>query len=81
MSTDSLHGYDLILACTACGLKKRIRGFPTQAAFLLGAILSSEHIKIFEKGCLRCGVCRFEVMSIPPPPPKPKGPVGWVKAP
>ena len=76
-----LRGYTLMLRCTSCGLKKRILRFPTQAGLLLGAILTSDHIDIFEKGCLRCGVCRFEVMSIPPPPPPPPGPRGWVKRP
>lgn len=74
-----LHGYDLILACTKCGLKKRIREFPSQAGLVLGDILATEHIGIFEKGCLRCGTCRFEVLSAPKPPAKPKGPTGWVK--
>lgn len=76
-----LHGYDLVLACVKCGLKKRITNFPTQAAFQLGTILGPEHIEIYKKGCLRCGVCRFEVMTIPPPPKDPEGPRGWVQKP
>jgi hypothetical protein len=75
------HGYTLMLACTSCGLKKRIRHFPTQAAFQFGDILTSAHIAIYEKGCLRCGVCRFEVLTIPPAPVPSPGPVGWAKRP
>lgn len=74
-------GYTLELACTGCGLKKRIPHYPTQAAFLLGDILTAEHMSIYGRGCLRCGVCRFEVRSAPPPPAAPPGPVGWAKRP
>ena len=74
-----MHGYDLMLACTKCRLKKRIREFPSAAGLILGDILASEHIGIFEKGCLRCGTCRFEVLSAPAPAVLSKGPTGWVK--
>jgi ferredoxin len=74
-----LHGYTLMLACTKCGLKKRIDRFPTQAAFMLGDILTSEHIDIYKKGCLRCGTCRFEVLTAPEPPPPPDPPRGWTR--
>lgn len=70
-------GYDLMLKCTGCGLMKRIPDFPMCGAFALGSVLSAEHHEVWERGCLRCGVCRFTVESIPPPPPKPAGPVGW----
>lgn len=71
-------GYTLMLACTKCGLKKRIPHFPTQAAFAIGDVLTAEHIEIYKKGCLRCGTCRFEVLTAPPPPPPPAPPRGWV---
>lgn len=77
MANRILLGYTLMLACTACGLKKRIAHFPECAAFPLHAILDSQHIEIYKTGCLRCGVCRFSVESVPPPPPPPAGPVGW----
>ncbi len=69
--------YDLMLKCTSCGLKKRVPEYPEAGAFPLGTILDCDNIAIFKKGCLRCGVCRFSVESIPPPPPPPKKPVGW----
>lgn len=75
-----LHGYSLILACTKCGLKKRIRHFPTQAAPALGTILGSEAQAIWEyKGCIRCGTCQFEVLTAPKQPPPPPPPVGWTR--
>lgn len=76
--TASLHGYDLQLACVKCGLEKRIRRFPTAAAPALGDILTEDNISIFEKGCLRCGMCRFEVLTAPAQEPPPRGPTGWV---
>lgn len=74
-----LHGYDLVLGCTRCGIRKRIRQFPEAMKLVIGTILTSEHIQIFEKGCLRCGTCRFEVLSMPALPPPPPPPVGWAR--
>jgi hypothetical protein len=76
-----LHGYDLMLRCTKCSLKKRIPEFPSAMNLAIGTILTTENIGIFEKGCLRCGTCRFEVLSAPMPAPAPKAPAGWVKLP
>ncbi len=77
----SVRGYDLKIACVKCGLIKRIADFPIAAQFMLGDILGPEHIEIYKKGCLRCGTCKFEVLTIPPPPADPDGPRGWVKKP
>lgn len=76
-----LHGYTLMLACTKCGLKKRVAHFPEAAAFPLGTVLTDEHIKIFDRGCLRCGTVRFEVLSAPAPRPEALPPRGWTRAP
>ncbi len=80
-SVSELRGYTLMLACASCGLKRRIDDFPTQAGLHLGDVLTTDNISIFKKGCLRCGVCRFVVNSIPPASPPPAGPVGWAKRP
>jgi ferredoxin-like protein FixX len=74
-----LHGYTLMLACEKCGLKRKIRRFPTQGAPLLGRVLDERNISIWEKGCLRCGTCRFVVLTAPPQESQVKEPVGWAK--
>lgn len=78
-SNTRLHGYDLVLRCTKCSLKKRIRHFPSAMNLLLGTILGAESQTLWEKGCLRCGTCQFEVMSAPLNKPEPSRPVGWAK--
>jgi len=66
-----------MLACVKCGLKRRIARFPTQGAPILGDVLDEKHQAIWERGCLRCGTCRFVVLTAPPQEVEVKGPVGW----
>lgn len=73
----SLAGYTLVLRCTRCGLIKQIEDFPSAMNLPLGEILTPEHIAIYEKGCIRCGTCRFEVLTAPGVPLIPEPPVGW----
>lgn len=73
----SARGYTLMLKCEKCGLKKRIADVPRQGAPLLGTVLDERNIAFFDKGCLRCGVCRFIVLTAPPQETQVKGAVGW----